>query len=739
MKKIYLALLFFINALFADIGSVTMLEGEVFVKRANKIYSLNLGTKIEKNDIIETTSNSKAKITFIDNTVITIGKNSRLDIKDYNFIADKPALAKSEFSITKGAFHAITGKIGKVNPSKFKIKTKNATIGIRGTEIYGNQDKIICTQGMIFVESALGDIKNIANGNFVTTLNGKPLGEVTKVNSSDLDTIQKSFDIKTTNEVSVTKTNDTTPKPKSSSQSSQTKQETPNNQAASVANSQTMASNKSEISTITTSVDSLDNWGYWNDEIKKQELEIAEKERIQKEQEERLKREKEAEEEFKRKQKEEEERLKQEQALREKELKERQERERQEEARRLEAERLEAERLEAERIAAENAKIEAQKEAERKRLEAERLEAEKLKAQREAEEARRRQEEAERLKAQKEAEEAEALKRQKEAEEARLKAQQEAERQEALKREQEAEAARLKAQREKEAAEALRKQQEAEAARLREEEAKRLKAQQEAEAERLRAEQEAEAARRRQEEAERLKAQQEADIQEAIRKIQEAEAARQREQEEERRRQQEAQEALRKQQEDEKFEALKKQQAITIMQSLNKSDSIDILKEFRRSSRPIELNYSGQLSGVRLLNGWQEISNPSENVINFKFLFGSNTGNNFTGNYKYVVQANNKTYNYGGNFGGHARGVGDKKTLFAFEKDRTDKTRNGQPVISGSGTFYAPEKRRTYLEDVRGGRDERRDDHRDVWIFDKDGQNKANINFKAKLKGGEYK
>ena len=83
-----------------------------------------------------------------------------------------PIFAKSEFNVSKGAFHAITGQIGKVNPEKFKLKTKNATIGIRGTEIYGDQSRVFCTQGAIFVNS-FGETREVSQGFFVNTFDNQ--------------------------------------------------------------------------------------------------------------------------------------------------------------------------------------------------------------------------------------------------------------------------------------------------------------------------------------------------------------------------------------------------------------------------------------------------------------------------------------------------------------------------------------------------------------------------------------
>ncbi|MGJ0309658.1 FecR family protein [Aliarcobacter cryaerophilus] len=172
MKKIIFMFLLFVSTLFANIGTITLLEGEAFVKRGQETLRLNISDQISNNDFIETKTNSKVKITFIDNTIITIGKESSLKIEDYFFDSNNKNSAKSELSVSKGAFHAITGQIGKVNPEKFKLKTKNATIGIRGTEIYGDQNRVFCTQGAIYVLS-FGDTREVSQGFFVNTFDNQ--------------------------------------------------------------------------------------------------------------------------------------------------------------------------------------------------------------------------------------------------------------------------------------------------------------------------------------------------------------------------------------------------------------------------------------------------------------------------------------------------------------------------------------------------------------------------------------
>ena len=159
MKKliyIIISLLLFQTMLFAKaVGSITGMSGQIYISRLGTDINATLGDKIEEKDIIVSGDNSKTQLTFDDNTLITIGKNSRFVIEEYLF--EESAEAKAMFGIKEGAFRAITGKIAKFAPNRFKVKTKSAAIGIRGTNFFilaslDQPDLIGCTYGTIFVE-----------------------------------------------------------------------------------------------------------------------------------------------------------------------------------------------------------------------------------------------------------------------------------------------------------------------------------------------------------------------------------------------------------------------------------------------------------------------------------------------------------------------------------------------------------------------------------------------------------
>ena len=133
MKKILLILLLSIVYTYASVGKITSVKGEVYIQRDAKVVVAKSGTILELKDVIKTKNNAKALILFKDKTSITMGNNSSLSVNEFVMDLKNPSKSKTNFGFGKGIFRTITGKIGKINPKGFRIKTKSASIGIRGT------------------------------------------------------------------------------------------------------------------------------------------------------------------------------------------------------------------------------------------------------------------------------------------------------------------------------------------------------------------------------------------------------------------------------------------------------------------------------------------------------------------------------------------------------------------------------------------------------------------------------
>lgn len=151
MKYLLLLILLFSNIAFANIGTISSFKGSVQIERNSSIVKPALGLDIKENDIINTKENSNIIIKFKDNTIITLGKNSTLSIEEYLYDSKNATNSKTSFSFLKGTFKSVTGIIGKIHPEKFKLRTKTANIGIRGTTVLANQEIVACTSGEISV------------------------------------------------------------------------------------------------------------------------------------------------------------------------------------------------------------------------------------------------------------------------------------------------------------------------------------------------------------------------------------------------------------------------------------------------------------------------------------------------------------------------------------------------------------------------------------------------------------
>ena len=197
-KIIFLTLIFFSTALFANVAKVVALKGTASIIRQGAIIELTRESLLLKHDQITTKDNTKVQLLFQDETIISIGKNSSFQISDYLF-DEKSKKYEAKFDMFKGTFKTITGKIGKLSPKNFNLKTKTASIGIRGTQVVMNlskdREEIFCTEGKILVTKLDSQMSSIVNAGEFTSFsnqNNEKI-EVKKIKNSDIKKINQSI------------------------------------------------------------------------------------------------------------------------------------------------------------------------------------------------------------------------------------------------------------------------------------------------------------------------------------------------------------------------------------------------------------------------------------------------------------------------------------------------------------------------------------------------------------------
>jgi hypothetical protein len=133
-----LFLLFFIPAWVMakdqPIGSVKTLEGDVSVQRDEQKLSAAIGMTLFQGDIVETSTSGTVGIIFRDDSIISLGPESKLDMKEYVF-EPKDEKFSLLMKMVKGTFVYISGAIGRLSPDSVKLETPSSMIGTRGTKI----------------------------------------------------------------------------------------------------------------------------------------------------------------------------------------------------------------------------------------------------------------------------------------------------------------------------------------------------------------------------------------------------------------------------------------------------------------------------------------------------------------------------------------------------------------------------------------------------------------------------
>ena len=141
-------------SLLASIGNVLALKGSADIKRASGSLNVVIGMALEEGDEILTSKKSRVQVMLKDETIVTIGASSSFSFEEFKFDGSKNS--KIEMRANRGFFRSVTGKIAKIAPERFKVRTASATIGIRGTDFSGNvsgdREVFRCYKGAIFIE-----------------------------------------------------------------------------------------------------------------------------------------------------------------------------------------------------------------------------------------------------------------------------------------------------------------------------------------------------------------------------------------------------------------------------------------------------------------------------------------------------------------------------------------------------------------------------------------------------------
>lgn len=192
-----------------DVGAVVNLRGRANILREADSISAKLKDPIQLKDTIETFSRSRAKLLFIDESMLTIGSDTRASIE--KFVYSKEEGGASIFNLLDGKMRSVVGK------TAFEVHTPTTVAAARGTVIDFLVGKargvpftiVTCIEGTVLISSADPAIEGVVElkaGQTMTVVKNQPLPKPEQAPVKKIDEREKK---ETTDEGDATEENAT--------------------------------------------------------------------------------------------------------------------------------------------------------------------------------------------------------------------------------------------------------------------------------------------------------------------------------------------------------------------------------------------------------------------------------------------------------------------------------------------------------------------------------------------------
>lgn len=116
-----------------EAGLIKTSKGSVTLERAGEKQQVAVGSKVMVSDNVVTGTDGAVGIMLRDNTMLSAGPNSSLQMNKFAFDTTTHA-GTIDASVKRGTVAVISGKIAKATPENVSFSTPHMTLGVRGTE-----------------------------------------------------------------------------------------------------------------------------------------------------------------------------------------------------------------------------------------------------------------------------------------------------------------------------------------------------------------------------------------------------------------------------------------------------------------------------------------------------------------------------------------------------------------------------------------------------------------------------
>lgn len=121
------------------IGEVSLVLGRAWLETLDSRGSIHkvpvqVGTSIHESDRLVTESNGHVHIRFIDEALVSVRPDSRLEVARYRYNPEYPQQSAIRLNLEEGVTRSISGQGASAARERFRLNTPIAAIGVRGTD-----------------------------------------------------------------------------------------------------------------------------------------------------------------------------------------------------------------------------------------------------------------------------------------------------------------------------------------------------------------------------------------------------------------------------------------------------------------------------------------------------------------------------------------------------------------------------------------------------------------------------
>jgi hypothetical protein len=118
----------------AAVGRIKLASGSVFLIRTSGSVPAGVGHDVFEGDGLRTGPDGRVGITLKDDTRISLGPSSELQINRFVYAPAEGQLAVV-IKVVRGIFAYVSGRIAGLAPDAIRLETPQAIVGVRGTSL----------------------------------------------------------------------------------------------------------------------------------------------------------------------------------------------------------------------------------------------------------------------------------------------------------------------------------------------------------------------------------------------------------------------------------------------------------------------------------------------------------------------------------------------------------------------------------------------------------------------------